>query len=458
MPSRIRATTPGIGLFAVFVFVLTAAPRTNVRIGPMPLYLVDVLLAGVVVYALSAGRYPRGGRPFAGIVLALFAFAMMGEISGTLQSGALLDGIYLAVRTTLAFCAFYATSQLVRGPKDLEIVLKAAVLGLSVTALLMILTSLPMTRSFVAEHILSVKFLEPAGERAAEEYGAAGESGVRGRTLVGVSILGASFINALWPLGALLLRWPGPLGTWRTIALAACLVAPMGVLMSYSRGPILGTILIVLCVLVFGAGRIRRGILLPVAVGTGLVLFVGIGSQLFFFDRLTNRTQAILEDPYADERESERLLAYVEPFAHLAAHPRFLVIGEGNAISRSNVVTARAGQADHALFAKAYYTQGMVAAFLYIYLVLAALLRAFRYFRRSSSTVGAYYSQAVFLSFVAILPLAAFGHTIVSDPRGSMLFFFLLGLLASLRHFPMRPVPPWYVREAAHAHRRRIAV
>jgi hypothetical protein len=456
MPDRIRATTPGIGLFAAFVFVLTAAPRTNVQIGPIPIYLVDVLMAGVLLlYAPKAGRYPRGGRPFAGIVLALFGFA---ELSGALQSGAILDAIYLAGRTTLAFGVFYATSQLVRSPKDLEIVLKAAVLGLSVTALMMILTSLPMTRSFVAEHILSLQFLEPAGEMAADEYLAASEGGVRGRTLVGVSILGASFINVAWPLGALLLRWPGRLGTWRTVALVACLVAPLGVLMSYSRGPILGTILIVLCVLVLGARRIRRGILLPVAVGTGLVLFIGIGSQIFFFDRLTNRTQAAFEDPLADEREAERVLAYSEPFAHVAEHPRFLVVGDGNVIRRTDVEAAIAGQANHALFAMAYYNQGMVAAFLYIYLLLAALLRAFRYFRRSSSTVGAYYSQAVFLSFVAILPLAAFGHTIVSDSRGSMLFFFLLGLLASLRHFPMRPVPPWYIREAAHAYGRRIAV
>ena len=232
----------------------------------------------------------------------------------------------------------------------------------------------------------------------------------------------------------------------------------MGVLMSYSRGPILGTLLIVLCVVVLGAHRIRRGILLPVAVGAGIVLFVGVGSQLFYFDRLTVRTEAALEDPLADERESERLLAYSEPFAHVVGNPRFLVIGEGNAIRRSDEDFDRGGRANHALFAQAYYTQGMIAAFLYMYLIFAALLLAFKYFRRSSSTLGAYYSQAVFLSLIAILPWAAFGHTIVSVARGSMLFFFLLGLLASLRHFPMRPMPPWYIREAAHAYGRRITV
>jgi hypothetical protein len=458
MASRIRATTPGIGLFAVFVFVLTAAPRTNVRIGPMPLYLVDVLMVGVILYALGAGRFPRGGRPFQGIVFTLFVFAMLGELSGALQSGGILDAVYLAGRTALAFLTFYAASQLVRGPKDLELVLKAAVLGLSVTAVMMILTSLPMTRGFVASHILSIEYIEPAASTAAEAYLEDTEGGVRGRTLVGVSILGASFINALWPLGALLLRWPGRLGTWRTVALAACLLAPMGVLMSYSRGPILGTILIVLCVVLFGIHRIRRGILLPVAVGTGIVLFIGIGSQIFFFDRLTNRTQAVFEDPLADERESERLLAYSEPFAHAAAHPLFLVIGEGNAIRRTDMDEERSARANHALLAQAYYTHGMIAAFLYIYLIFAALLRAYRYFRRSSSTVGAFYSQAVLLSLVAILPWAAFGHSIVSETRGTMLFFLLIGLLASLRHFPMRPVPPWYIREAAHAYGRRIAV
>lgn len=95
--------------------------------------------------------------------------------------------------------------------------------------------------------------------------------------------------------------------------------------------------------------HVRRGILLPVAVSTTVILAVGISSQLFFFDRLSNRSQAILENPFQDERESERILAYVEPFQHIAEQPQFLLLGQGVTVrySESRVVPEQAGKATH---------------------------------------------------------------------------------------------------------------
>ena len=431
---------------AIFVFVLTAVPRLSVRIGPVPFYFIDILIVIVVIYALYAPPFGSGRRPFRGIVLTLLGFAMLGEAASYAYSGQILEPIYLAARTTLAFLVFFAVSQLVRGPRDVEVVQKAAVLGLVFTASLMILTALPMTRVFVSDLVFSTTILEPASERVAETYGTVDDGGERGRTLVGVSIL-----------AALLYCWPVRISRWRTLAFLACMLAPMAVLMSYSRGPIIGAILLVVLALFSGIRRVRRAILLPVIVSLGIVFIVGVGSEIFLFGRLTERTEAVLEDPYADARERERILAYVEPFQHVLENPIFVFIGEGNAIARTGVRPEQLDKATHALFAKAYYSNGLIAAALYMLLVASAVYYAFWHVRHRHSDLAGYYSQALLGSVVALLPWAAFGHAIVSAPHGAMMFFFVLGLLTTLRHFPMQSTSI-AGKEMGYAHRRRAAV
>ncbi|MGB3556045.1 MAG: O-antigen ligase family protein, partial [Jannaschia sp.] len=348
------------------MFVLAAVPRLSMKIGNIPIYVIDVLIILLMVTAIARRPRRTTSIPFAGTVFLILLFSLAGEVAGSVKSGEMLEPVYVAGRTVLAFSVFYVTCRLVRNARDLEVLMKASILGIIVTATLMILTSLPMTRSAVNNIIFSRTFLEPAADSLAEAVSLSSEGGVRGRTLVGVSILGASFLNVFWPLAALLLRWPVGIGTWRALAWVACFLAPMGVLMSYSRGPILGTVLLLLATILLGLSRVRRGIVFPVVLGIGIVAVIGTGSQLFYFDRLTVRTEAIFEDPLADERESERLLAYVEPFGHLIEHPRFFVLGEGNAIQRSAALAEQTGKATHAIFAKSYYAYGMVGALLLV--------------------------------------------------------------------------------------------
>ena len=452
--------TPGIALFAVLVFVLLAIPKANVRIGPVPVYLIDLM---VLALLLLIQRFPParpGQRRFTGAIGMILLLALGSELVGALTFDTARESIYVAGRTALALAVFFVTSQMVRTPRDVEIVLRAVVLGLLVTASLMILTSLPMTRRTVSDLVFSQSVLDPATPEVRDAFGETA-TGIRGKTLVGVSILGATFINAAWPLAALFLRWPwrvDPL--WRALALIACLLAPMGVLMSYSRGPILGSILIVVCALLLGLRFVRKGLVLPVAVGALVVLSVGVTSQVFFFDRLFKRSQAVFDAPFADERESERILSYVEPFEHLASNPRFLVLGEGTAIRYADTAAAtaeQAGQATHAVLAMAYYSYGMTAAVLYFVLLLRGLALAGSLSRQRGSVVGML-SQSVFLSLVALVPWIVFGHAAVSTPRGAMLLFFVLGLASALIHFcaPVRQRQP--STGIPHAQRRSPAV
>ena len=458
LKGRLGNHSNGVIAMAAFVFMLTAVPKMNIRVGPVPLYFIDLLLVLVIFYACKRPGFGRTPRPFGWIVLTLYGFAMIGEFVGFIYTGSIFEHAYQAARITLAFLVFYATGQLIRTPKDLEFVVKSIALGVIVTASMMILTSLPQTRDVVVKLFFDNTFLDPSGDTVAIKYLSKDDIGIRGRTLIGVSILGASFINMSWPLAALLYSWPGPIGRWRTIAMIACFLAPMGVLMSYSRGPILGTIIIIIFTLLFGLNRIRKGIMLPVIVGTTLILFVGVNSQIFFFDRLTNRTAAIFEDPFSDERESERILAYVEPFEHVIENPEFLISGQGVAISKiRRVVPEVAGQASHALFAISYYANGMVAALLYIFLLGSAFYFALQHVRTRRSGIGQYYSQALLLSLLGLAPWAVFGHAMVTQPRGAMMFFFILGLLTTLRHFPVQSHSS-QIQRTGHANGRHITV
>jgi len=448
----------GIIAMAAFVFMLTAVPKINIRVGPVPLYFIDILLVLVIFYASKRPGFGPTPRPFQWIVLSIFGFAMVSELIGFIYTGSIFEHAYQAARITLSFLVFYATGQLIRTSEDLELVIKAASLGVIVTASLMILTSLPQTRDFTASTFLNHNFLDPAGERAAEKYLEKGDEGVRGRTLVGVSILGASFINMAWPLAALLYSWPGKIGRWRTVAMVACLLAPMGVLMSYSRGPIIGTVLIILFALFFGLKRVRKGIMLPVMAGTIVILLVGVNSQIFFFERLTNRTAAVFDDPFADKRESERILAYVEPFEHVIENPVFLIAGQGVAINKSRTVVPEvAGKSSHALFAISYFANGMTAALLYMFLLASAFFYALQHVKARRSGIGEYYSHALLACVLGLAPWTIFGHAMISQPRGGMMLFFIFGLLTTLRHFPVHS-NSYQNKETGHANSRHITV
>lgn len=448
--------TPGIRLFGLFVLVLTAAPRMNLKFGSLPIYAIDVLMFFLLLTCMLRPR-PYAKPPFSGTISIIFFLALSSELLGVIKFGTVPESIYMTTRSILAFSAFYVTIWFVRTTKDLQVVLVAATLGLVFSSLLMILSSLPMTRAEITDLVFAKRFLEPAATELGAELLDSREGGIRGRTLVGVSIIGATFVNICWPLAAMLLRWPWPVGPLRVIAMLGCLIAPMAVLMSYSRGPIIGTSLILLAALFFGMRHVRRQIVFPILVVTFAVTSIGIGSQMFFFERLTKRTAAMLESPTEDRQESERILAYVEPFQHIVENPEFVFVGEGITVRYASSIqfAAQTGKATHAVFAIAYYSYGLLASVLYLFLLFQALLFSARIALQRRNSIAGVIAQPLFLSVVALIPWAAFGHAIVSTPRGSMIFFLVLGLVAAMAH--LRAPQPVRAREdRMHFNRRRL--
>ena len=435
--------TAGIGLLFVTVLVLTAAPRMGVRVGPVPVYMIDglLLLTFIASLQIRSGVAPR--KPFTGIILFLLPLIVISELYGIVTSGNAIEPIYEMVRMLIAISLFFSVSRIVQTEEDVLIVAKAMLIGAIVTATLMIFTSLPFTRGIATGTVFSWSFLEPAAEQTVRMYADTADP-MRGRSLVGVSILSGAFLNVCWPMAAMLYRWQGKISiAWRKAALASMSLVPIGIVMSYSRGAVLGLLLVIMGALFVGAEQARKGIF--VGAMAALVLFSAVGwdSEIFFFDRLENRTQAMLENPYEDERETARLFAYIHPFFHAAKNPEFFVFGRGQTYYNGY------GIADHAVFAKAYVAYGLIAAFLYLFLVFRVFLllwgKARRLFKPDPFVQR--FAQAIMISMLGMFPWILFGHAAVSSPRGAMLLFLVVGLAASLKNFEQRAQPKTQMRK-----------
>lgn len=430
-------------LLCASIFVLTAMPRLSVKIGPLPIYIIDILLALTFYYATQLRPLYRGTTPFEGFIKIILFFAVLAELSAMARYGAILEPAYMLMRTLLAVSLFFSTSKIVRSENDLLAVIKAALLGLIITSMLMIMTSVPFTRGIATAYIFSNSFLEPAAEVTVRKFAETVDA-MRGRSLVGVSILSGAFINIIWPLAAMLYNWPRVSNLWKQIALVGCILAPFGVVMSYSRGAIIGMFLVVGGVLFYSTGKSRRGIIVAVISAVTIFNFVGWDSEYFFFERVVNRTEAMIDRPYESDMETERLFAYLEPFEHLVNNPEYLLIGEG--LASAKIVERREIQrhsgvnaADHAVFAKAYYMYGMLAAFIYILLLVNGFIYLRNIIRKRQHKGRIFdqsaYASVLFASLLGLLPWFVFGHAAVSQPRGAMMLFFLFGLIAALKNF-----------------------
>ncbi len=438
-------------MLSVTVFLLTAVPKLNMKIGPVPLYVMDLFLASTYVLSLRVPRITGFRVPFAEIVTAILFIAMASELLAFIRLDGVFESFYLLFRTVLAFSIFFSVSRIVNDQESIVTVLKAGVLGISVTVLLMILSSLPMTRGIVSALVFSHSFLEPSAKGLIERsdlYSMLELGGTRGRSLIGVSILSGAFINVFWPMVIFLFYRQGIGRSWKWIAFVVMLLAPYAVVMSYSRGSLIGMFLVVAGIVLAGSSRYKVQVLASLSIAYLVFSSVGWQSDMFFFDRYERKFTAMSEDPYKDAGDQERAFAYFEPFEHLMQRPDFFFIGEGVTVREVSAgkPSEQADKATHALFAIAYYSYGMIAALLYIMLIARGFLLLLRYMKqyRYTEPLAVRFSGALFAGLLGMTSWFLFGHAAVSTPRGATLFFLLFGFISSLQNFtggePVQPI------------------
>lgn len=427
-----RRSYRSLRLLGVSFFVLMAAPLSNFRVGPAPIYIIDLLLLLTWASVLGAKK-DKSRLPLAGLVYLILVAMFTSEIVSGIRLGTLLQPVYIVFRTSLAISLFFLVPRIVCDYESFNYMIKRGLLGAVITALLMILSSFPQSQTFVAENVFAHTFLVPSSSNLLLYYSSINEA-ARGRSLIGVSILSGAFLNTFWPLIFLLRvgRRPSPLS--RVLIVVAMISVPIAVAMSYSRGAIFGMAMILAVVVVLNSRKVRQPMVIGVVVSALFFTYIGWESQYLKFEWLQAKTQDQLENPYGSVGTSERLFAYTEPFLHLVENPQFLFFGQGFAREKvDNNPGLLAGQdaATHAVFAAAYYGYGMLAAAIYMFLLFSAMRLAWRGSWEAGNLRSTVYSKALLASLLGLSSWFMLGHAAVSEPRGAMLLFVSFGLVVA---------------------------
>jgi hypothetical protein len=176
-----------------------------------------------------------------------------------------------------------------------------------------------------------------------------------------------------------------------------------------------------------------------VAVTAVIVHLAGWRSEVLMVDRVVVKTRVTLQAPTTGKAERERTLSYTEPFEHLSENPLWLVVGSGRSSARLSRRGALGGEllvnegarATHSTFSITYYSFGMVAAV--SLLLLVALVGRMLYSRIQSSTtiyggVDRATWQLLLASWAGLGIWMLAGHGVGGEPRGTMVFFVIVGL------------------------------
>lgn len=378
-------------------------------------------------------KLPSAKSNFSWMILALTGFIIISEIFGLFQPNVSIEPIYSLIRTLLAVSIFFSARKLIMDYYDLRIVLLVVLVASSITGLLLIFTSIPATRGFLENNLFRFAFLEPATQGLLNKWDGSVDKAIRGRSLVGVSIMSGYFIGFCWPLVLFLRNFPAFfLNSFKlnnTIVLGVLLLI-ISIVMTYSRGPLLGLAIAVLYLIYANKNNFRL-----IVLGFGMVLFsafyfIGFESEMFFFSRIVNSSEVAVSNSNEYGRsETERLYAYVEPFEKLIEHPELIILGTGfggdvySDLGNENL-------ADHAVFAKAIYGYGLIASLLYFVILGYSLQYTYKLTLEKNNPLGYKLSKTLLLSILGIIPWFLFGHAIVSQVRCATLFYFLMALVS----------------------------
>ena len=427
-------------LLSLFIVFLTGLHTSRVNIGPMPLYFVEglsgILLVSAFLY-FKKRPIPTTSKIILFPAFFFFFFVVLGEMRGAASYSFLLPAIYQIARFGLGIAMLLVLPRLITHRRHLNTCLKAIVVGVLITGTLSVFSSLPPTRP-IAKLVFSNPILSPTKGGIMEKYNAMrGEDfGIRGTSLAGPATLTGTYLCTLWPLSLLAYRKLDSF-TWKRLALLACILAPFGALVTYSRMSWLGVFLIVGLFGIFGRSGSRRVVILFVSVIMVIVSFVGLNSRFFYMDRIQNRTKATLENPMESGDVMERFLSYTQPFRHLMANPTWLVAGAGSAGGKmaergsiQSLLYAQGALATHSAIAMAYYQFGLAGALCHVLLMGFGFVLVLRnvLFTRNKDLDEKLTWQVLLAVWLGLLPWWLFGHASVSTARGNMFFFFIFAL------------------------------
>ena len=425
---------------SVFVILLTGFQLTRIKLGPLPIYFAELFALFLLIKSFSNSKNIKtpGSRQISVFYILFFIFIFIGEIHGAMAYGFFLPAIFQIYRYGLGVFLVFSLPRQIQTDKEFNILLKAVVIGVIITASLSIFSSLPVTRP-LARICFSNPFVDSSKARGLEKYNEArGDQGIRGTSLIGPAPFTGAYLCILWPLGILAHQRLKNNIKWRICSLAACIIAPIGALMTYSRSSYLGAALILGVVALFGKSGSRRLPILFVILAIVILSIFGLDSKYLYFERIQNRTMATLNDPLASADVSERFLSYSEAIKYFYSHPVYLFCGAGSAGDKmadrgevGELIYDQGALPTHSAFAWSVYGFGLGGGLCQVALMLSSLiliLKNILFSKKKTRDEQSTWPLLFALWLGGLLPWWLFGHGVVSTARGAMFMAFIFSI------------------------------
>ncbi len=391
----------------VFIVLLFALPKLNLKIGPLPIYIIDL----VVIYIWYKHRN-RGFIKLKWISIGLLSLFILHQLVFLFFTGDLSNVIYISIRHGLPLLSIplmpYVLINL-RSDRSQKTLIIAAIF----TSLTSVFSSIPATRGIV-KSLISYPFLYPSIEKQFEKKGVV-EEAIRSLSIIGVSNVTGVLI--LMSIGILLYlnHYNSPI-KYLNIIIPVLLA---GAITTYSRTVTISLLIMLLVYFMkYSGNRLLKTLLV-----SGLFVISLLWNQLveksdiFNFKRLeTAFFQADDESDNYTHGKNERFESYTKPFQTLTNKPIFLFIGETMNTTKSKesipFVNLKFNPPDHSLFGRAFYMNGFFVALLYLLILIFLIIKSF-----SDLKIG--------LVIIPVIVWSFFAHGMISSPNGAYMFFLI---------------------------------
>lgn len=442
-----RPAPPPIDLAQVVLVgiavLLTAAPLMRIEVGEMPVNFIDLfVLTGL---ALIWGGVVKRAKlridaPIPVLILAYFLFVLGGWLREVFDYQIALEPLYVLFRHTFAILAAVLLPTLVRTRRDLELVVKAVLVGVAFSSVFAIVYAMPPFGA-VRVFLNAGSFLFPGRARAKLDV-LSGDVLDRAMSPVGDPNVTACWFALFFPLALMVWRTK-PFGNkWSVFAMLVTFSTLGGALVTYGRSTFIALTLICAAVVGFRLFRAWLTVTGIALLTLTFIVTVGVASSYFDFGFVLFKFERMLADPTAAYTDRARLASYTSLFPFLEKNPIWLVTGMGvlsrrgvrlGVIELDELILNLENGEIHSMFAASFYHYGLIAMVVFTLIYVWAFARCARMALRRDSPFRAYW-QYLFVAWVGVIPYWMFTHMYVTSEQGVFLFFFLIGLVFAVSH------------------------
>lgn len=416
--SKLSRNILNITLVVIFTF-----PKLNFNIAGIPFYIVDLLIL-INWFFLQTNTFNRIEKSVAFIIVPMIFFVVISEFFAYFILDYSIEPFYTLIRTLIIYSLLFLLYRRISNRDDFYRSFLWVVRFSVITVLLVTLSSLPATRDIITKNVFEISFLDPA-KGFLDKWDRHGdvEDLIRGRSLIGVSIISGYYLTFIYAICLLLLKLSKRAFDKISLNIIRFLII-FGVLFTNSRGPIIT--LSVLLIIEF----IYLNVINKVTALIQLLLLLFVLSSFYssddinyFFNRsivgfakLSNTEEGL------GDSENERLYAYIEPFEVIQRNSFLVFFGLG--VSDRNIIDYQGRNlSDHAVFASAIYSYGLIFALLFFVLLFVLSLRIF------ISYSG--FQVNLLQIFIVIFIWQLLGHAIISETRGLTILVVSIFLISS---------------------------